>query len=225
MNTKRTTFRILFVSALAVLATVGLSGTFAMASNDRGPKDLPTVRAAQTDGENMTACIIHESADILCYDNGAPYIHDILTNDTDRTVLETQYCMLAYDENGSPLKLHWNFLDSSAKSSFEYVVRSEERILSGQTEEYRGGWSLYDGESMEEFPDAEHGGANEAAYALLCLEQVVFDDGTVWENPDYEDWLETYAGKEIPVDVLENYYPHEYRIDTGESQTAALGQE
>lgn len=225
MHIRRTTIGTLVVSVLAVLAAAGLSGTFAMASNDHSPNDLPTVRAAQTDGENMAACIIHESADIFCYDNGAPYIHDILTNDTDRTVLETQYCMLAYDENGSPLKLHWNFLDSSAKSSFEYVVRSEERILSGQTEEYRGGWSLYDGESMEEFPNAEYGGANEAAYALLCLEQVVFDGGTVWENPGYEDWLETYAGKEIPVDVLENYYPHVYRIGAGESQAAAFSQE
>lgn len=52
--------------------------------------------------------IIHESADILHYEDGAPYIHDILTNNTNHTIVETQYCMLAYNENGSPLKLYWN---------------------------------------------------------------------------------------------------------------------
>ena len=92
--------------------------------------------------------VIHESADILRYEDGAPYIHDILTNNTDKTITETQYCMLAFDENGIPLKLHWNFLDSSAESSFENIVRTETNILSAQTEDYRGGWSLYDGEEM-----------------------------------------------------------------------------
>ena len=59
----------------------------------------------------MTAflSIIHESADILYYDNGYPYIHDILTNNTDNTITETEYWMLAYDMNGMPLKLYWNF--------------------------------------------------------------------------------------------------------------------
>ncbi len=85
----------------------------------------------------------------------------------------------------------------------------------GQTEEYRGGWSLYDGEIMESFPAVGNGGANEAVYSLLCLKQAVFEDGTVWKNPDYEYWLKNYAGKETDVDELQNYYPHEYRIEFG----------
>lgn len=86
--------------------------------------------------------IIHESVDILHYEDGAPYIHDILTNNTDRTIVETQYCMLAYSENGSPLKLYWNFLDTSPECGFENIVRTKTDILPNQTEEYRGGWSL-----------------------------------------------------------------------------------
>lgn len=35
----------------------------------------------------------------------------------------------------------------------------------------------------------------------------------VWNNPNYEKWLDTYAGKEISVDELQNYYPHEYKIE------------
>lgn len=58
---------------------------------------------------------------------------------------------MTYNENGSPRKLYWNFLDNSK-------------------------------------------------------------DGTIWNNPDYEKWFETYAGKETDTDRLQNYYPHEYRI-------------
>ena len=122
--------------------------------------------------------------------------------------------MLAYNENGSPLKLYWNFLDSNAESSFENVVRTKTHILSRQTERYRGGWSLYDGEIMEDFPKVGNGEANQAAYSLLCLKQVIFEDGTVWNNPNYENWFKTYAGKETDIEELQNYYPHEYRIDT-----------
>ena len=157
--------------------------------------------------------IIHESVDILHYEDGAPYIHDILTNNTDRTIVETQYCMLAYSENGSPLKLYWNFLDTSPECSFENIVRTKTDILPNQTEEYRGGWSLYDGEIMEDFPKVGNGEANQAAYSLLCLKQVVFEDGTVWNNPSYENWFKTYAGKEIAIGELQNYYPYEYKIE------------
>lgn len=160
-----------------------------------------------------TMSIIHESADILRYEDGAPYIHDLLTNNTDRTIVETQYCMLAYNEKGSPLKLCWNFLDNSTESSFENIVRTKTNIPANQTEEYRGGWSLYDGKIMKDLPKVGDGEANQAVYALLCLKQVVFEDGTVWNNPDYENWFKKYAGKETTIDELQNYYPHEYKTE------------
>ena len=219
MNTKQTTCATFMTACVTVLAAVSLFATSATASTDSSHNDPLTVSESQAgartvaaDKNNFSKSITHESADILHYEEGAPYIHDILTNNTDQTIVETQYCMLAYDENGSPLKLFWNFLDSSAESSFENIVRSAENILSGQTETYRGGWSLYGGEIMENFPGVGDDGANQAAYALICLRQVVFADGTIWNNPDYENWLDTYAGKEIDVDKLQNYYPHEYRI-------------
>lgn len=167
---------------------------------------------AADEDEKDALSIIHESADILRYEDGAPYIHDILTNNTDRSIKETEYCMLAYDEKGAPLKLYWNFFDSSAESSFAHVVRSKENILAGQTEEYQGGWSLYDGESAEALSEAGDDGTGQAAYALFCLKQVVFEDGTVWNNPEYENWLTTYAGHVKDVVELQNYYPHVYRI-------------
>lgn len=163
-------------------------------------------------GNEKSMLIIHESAAILHYENGCPYIHDILTNNTDKTIIETEYCMLAYNENGTPLKLYWNFLDSSAGSSYLNLVRSKENILANQTENYRGGWTLYDDELMENVSKDGNVEANQVAYSLICLKQVIFEDGTVWNNPDYENWIEAYAGKEVSVDELENYYPHEYQL-------------
>ncbi len=150
-------------------------------------------------GENAMS-VVYESADILSYENGWPYIHGVLTNNTDKTISQAEYCMLAYDENGAPLKLHWNFLDSSEESSYAYLVRKDGMaLLPGQTEDYRGGWSLYDGGAV--------------SYALLGLKQVVFADGTVWDNPDYESWLASYAGKEAGAEDLQNYYPRQYGIE------------
>lgn len=220
MNTKRTTIFTLLSACLIVLVTVSLFATSAVASNDPGTNDTPAVSGPKP-GTGDTAAdkkgavtIIHESADILHYEDGAPYIHDILTNNTGSAIVETQYGMLAYDENGSPLKLYWNFLDSSAESSFENIVRTKTAILPGQTENYRGGWSLYDGEIMKELPKVGNGGANQAAYSLLCLKQVVFENGTVWDNPNYENWLQAYAGKETEIEELQNYYPYAYEIES-----------
>lgn len=220
MNTKRMTIITLLSACLIILITVSLFATSALASTDSKTNDTLAISDSKSNTSDIAAdnkspmTIIHESADILHYEDGAPYIHDILTNNTDCTIVETQYCMLAYSENGSPLKLYWNFLDSSTESSFENFVRTKANILPNQTEEYRGGWSLYDGEIMEDFPKVGDGEANQAAYSLLCLEQVVFEDGTVWNNPNYENWFKTYAGKEIDIDALQNYYPYEYKIES-----------
>ncbi len=220
MNTKRTTIITLLSACLIVLVTVSLFATSAIASTGSKTSDMLAINDPKTTTSNFVAdkkstmTIIHESADILHYEDGAPYIHDILTNNTDSTIVETQYCMLAYNENGLPLKLYWNFLDSSAESSFENIVRTKTNILPNQTEEYRGGWSLYDGEIMEVFPKVGNGEANQVAYSLFCLKQVVFEDGTVWNNSNYENWFKTYAGKEIAIDELQNYYPYEYEIES-----------
>ena len=220
MNTKRTTIITLLSACLIVLVTVSLFATSAIASTDSKTSDTLTINDPKTNTSDIIAdvkgstMIIHESADILHYEDGAPYIHDILTNNTDSTIVETQYCMLAYNENGSPLKLYWNFLDSSAESRFENIVRTKANILPNQTEEYRGGWSLYDGEIMEDFPKVGNGEVNQVAYSLFCLKQVVFEDGTIWNNSNYENWFKTYAGKEIAIDELQNYYPYEYEIES-----------
>lgn len=144
MNTKPTNLVTFLSSCLIVVVTASLFATSAKASTDISPDDALAISDSQAntkaiivdkkreiDASNESAMsIIHESADILYYEDGAPYIHDILTNNTNKTIIETQYCMLAYDENGSPLRLIWNFLDSSAESSFENIVSTKENIIS-----------------------------------------------------------------------------------------------
>lgn len=219
MKTKQSTGTALVSACLLVFLTVSLFATSAAASHDSAIKDRSLFPDPQVcgkelfTGEKDSVSIVYESADILCYEDGAPYIHDVLTNNTDQTITETQYCMLAYDEKGSPLKLTWNFLDSSAEKSFELMVQSEEMLFPHQTEDYRGGWSLYDGEIMGEVLKVGNGEANQAKYALVCLKQVVFADGTVWKNPDFEDFLQTYKGKETGLEELKKYYPQEYKIE------------
>ena len=166
-----------------------------------------------TENKEPRETIIHESADILYYESGYPYIHDVLTNNTNHTITETEYCMLAYDADGSPLQLYWDFLDSSAECSYEYVTREDNvNLVPRQTEDYRGGWSLYDGEVMTYLPKAGDGGPNRVAYSLVCLKEVVFKNGFVWSNPEYDDFLQTYAGKQMDIDTLQNYYPYTYDV-------------
>ncbi len=57
------------------------------------------------------------------------------------------------------------------------------------------------------------GGENQAAYALFCMKQAAFDDGTIWENPNCDEWLETYRGQKTDVEELKNYYPQRYEIN------------
>lgn len=142
-------------ACLVTAAAVCMFATSADVSAGGRYDHLPQVQDLQAGRKETFAdrtgvmSVIHESAEILRYEEGGLYIHDVLTNHTDQTITETQYCMLAYDEHGSPLKLCWNFLDSSAEQSFEQLVCSKERLLSHQTEDTQGGWSLYDGEEME----------------------------------------------------------------------------
>lgn len=146
--------------------------------------------------------IVYESADILFYEDGSPYLRDMLVNQTNRTITEAEYCILAYDSQGHPLKLQWNFMDSSAKAAYENLTRHTGLRLGPNqtTEAIPGGWSLSDKDAAR------------ISYVICCLKEVIFEDGTAWSNPDYEDWHEAYAGKEVSTEKLEDYYPCAYAV-------------
>lgn len=56
------------------------------------------------------------------------------------------------------------------------------------------------------------------SYILYCDKQITFEDGTVWETPDFECWLSTYCGKKTDVKVLEKYYPYVEKIDFNDAK-------
>ena len=65
---------------------------------------------------------------------------------------------------------------------------------------------------MKHFSKTEREENRQASYVLFCLKQVVFEDGAIWHNPNYEDWFKTYAENATSPDELQNYYPYEYEI-------------
>lgn len=134
-------------------------------------------------------------------EDGYPYIHDIRTNNTAKTIVKTEVGMLAYDKSGNPLKLNWYSLDTNEAPSYEYLYDWDStEIMPGQTDNVDGGWNF-------NILDTDQS-VKKIAYVLYCDRKITFSDGTVWENPDYEAWHENYSGKKVSVQLLDNYYPY-----------------
>ena len=160
----------------------------------------------------VAAAVGFQEVRVMEYDNGWPYLHDVFVNSTDKTIVNRQYYMLAYDSAGKPLKLNWNFMDSSAGASYEYLAEVPGELLPGAVDSMEGGWSLYDGEKMTGWPKIGDGGPNRVAYGLYCVKQVTFADGSVWNNPDCAGWLAAYKGKAVDVSTLQGYYPYAQKL-------------
>lgn len=168
-------------------------------------------RTKRTSKEH-TGSIVIETFELRHYANGWPYLHDKITNHTDKGITKMQYGMLAYDKEGEPLKIHWNLLDSEDEMSYENLVETQMEIQPDETMDEDGGWSLYDEDTMPEFPKVGEGGPNHVAYALYQIRQVTFEDGSVWDNPNFDSWLNQYKGKTVDVTALKTYYPHEITL-------------
>lgn len=151
--------------------------------------------------------VVYDMVEIRKYDgeDGYEYIHHKNSNHTEKTIVKTERGMLGYDKEGKPLSVAWNFLDSSKENSYLFVTEDETQILPGETDtREEGGWTLYDGIKMNGLRGSE---PNKVVYVLYCDKKITFEDGTVWTNPDYEQWVKNYEGKPIDVEVLKNYYP------------------
>lgn len=218
MRYKKRTKAAVFLSA-AVVAAILLgavcAGGYLLLSRelpstpDRLPKTGETVAPT---GTVQAQSVAFEGVELRAYDDGWPYLHDVFTNHTNKTITEMVYGMLAYDKSGEALELHWDIADSSAESSYDCLVRLSCSLAPGQTLDEDGGWSLYDEEKMTGWPKLGEGGPNRVEHALYAVKQLTFGDGTVWENPEYGDWLETYRAKRVPLSALERYYPYEQEV-------------
>lgn len=145
-----------------------------------------------------TQSIIIDNVAIKYYDDASPYLHDIVTNDTDSTLVGFKMAMLTFNKEGKPLTQYW--LGPDSKKTYLHVYEMKRmNLLSGQTWSVDGGWSLYDDNGNSK---------TEAAYALYCNKEVTFANGEIWKNPAYDAWVKTYAGKQVDVKTLQNYYPY-----------------
>lgn len=106
MNPKRTAILTLLSACLIIFIVIYASAPSAIASIDNNSSSDSSYHLADsminnalaisnldTDTNNFATdkkvlIVIHESADILHYKDGVPYIHDILTNNTNKTIIE-----------------------------------------------------------------------------------------------------------------------------------------
>lgn len=141
--------------------------------------------------------IIINNVELKYYDDNSAYLHDIIINNTDKIIAGYQIAMLSYDKNGYSLKQQW--LGPNSKKSYMHIYNAERiYLLPWQTYEIDGGWSLF---------DENENNKNQTAYGIYCIKEIIFSDGKVWKNPDYDNWETKYKGKNIDIKTLKNYYP------------------
>lgn len=213
---------IILTSVLLCGAT--LAGAYTNSARSRDKATVESISNTNLNDQNIlnqqqnnvdtSQMVIYDSVEIRYNNNGWPYLHDVITNKTSKSINQIEYYMLAYDQTGQPLKLHWHILDSSDDPSYDCLVTLKREIRAGRTyDDDSGGWSLYDEEKMEGWPKIGEGGPNKVSYALYSLKQITFSDGTIWNNPSIENWLETYKGKTVSLEDLQNYYPFSHLIE------------
>lgn len=151
-----------------------------------------------------------------------PYVTHNITNNSDKTILSYQIVWLAYDKSGNPLELYWDAwnVDSNgdwgnsgdfpvtgikinSPKSYDWLITHDEKIPSGKAAiEEESGWSLFDGWWNQ--PNGVH----KASYIIANIKQVTYEDGTVWVNPEYANWIEMHKEKSVNLQILKSYYPY-----------------
>ncbi len=109
-------------------------------------------------------------------------IQVMVKNNSNKTIKSMRVGSLGFDYNGYPLKVKIQF--SLLNDDYEFVGIAEDvNIVAGETFGENQGWSL----------DEQHGISN----VLSCVKEVTFYDGTFWENPYYQYWIEKYKEKPL----------------------------
>lgn len=187
-------------------STIGnVNGTIAFQRNTLSLQS-PSSDLSSNSSTSHTQTVTYKNVEMRCYEgaDGHPYIHDTKENGTTQKIVGYQHGMLAFDKDGNPLKVNWWSLDTEVENTYFYLDETSSEIAPADTRDVRGGWSLnfYGTDSAVE----------EIAYVLYCDKEITFADGTVWTNPDFDNWRSIYEGKKVDVTVLKNYYPYKQKI-------------
>jgi hypothetical protein len=131
--------------------------------------------------------VVVESANIIVQDSTYKALYPdmiqvIVKNNSDKTIKNMKVGSLGFDSNGYPVKIKTEFRISDG--DYEFVGNAEDvNILPGQVFGRDNGWKL----------DENHG----ISKVLSCVKTVTYYDGTTWDNPYYQYWLNEY--KENPL--------------------------
>lgn len=105
-----------------------------------------------------------------------------VTNKSDRTVKDMNIGFLAYDSNGYPLKIKGQYSFNDA--NYEFLGNADNINLVSKSQFGNSvGWNL----------EEAHG----ISTLKACVKNATFYDGTTWNNPYYQYWLEEYKEKQI----------------------------
>lgn len=157
----------------------------------------------QIDSLKSTQTVGIDNVELRYYDENSPYLHEIITNNTNRTIIGYKIAMLSFGKEGNPLERYW--LGPNSEISYIHInTQRNVNLYSGKRVDTDGGWSLFEVDNETE--------NNKAAYGIHLIKEITFDNGEVWENPEYDEWEKTYLGKPVDVKTLESYYPSVIKI-------------
>lgn len=206
--------------AIVLLCSAACSGVY-VANPTSQNANTPGVQTNNTPNTQITTTtsetpVTIDEVEIQYYEDSDPdgrwpYLHWIISNNSNKTITDYEMACLVYDKAGNALELDWtrlgltngnqitDYTNQSDKAYEHMIPLADEPILPGEKENLNGGWSLYDGWNQAS-------GTHNVAYVLACMKQITFEDGTVWENPEYQNWLSAYKGKDVEPKTLAAYY-------------------
>ncbi|MGI6327646.1 MAG: DUF5780 domain-containing protein [Dethiobacteria bacterium] len=107
----------------------------------------------------------------------------VIQNNSDETIRDYKVGMLAYDENGYPVKIEWSW-DFSGGDYEKIGIAEDANVLPGKTYGKNKGWKLSDPHNIH--------------YILACVYEATFYDGKTWKNPNYNNWRNSFIEKPLP---------------------------
>lgn len=109
-------------------------------------------------------------------------IEVIIKNNSNKTIKDYNVAILAYDSNNYPLKIKPQFNYNGG--AFEFTGQADNaNVVAGATGGRNYGWKL----------DENHG----ISKVIAIVKDVTYYDGSKWENPYYNYWIEQYKEKPL----------------------------
>ena len=150
-------------------------------------KDEETLRNEQLAVITHTGIIEQSDQYKSLYPDGVQWI---LENKSGEVIKNYTVSILAYDENGYPIKVkgQYDYNPGFEKSVFAEAVNVQPDTTHGDGYGYK--------------LDINHG----IAYAIVLVKELEFYDSDTWENPYYDIWIKKYKEKPIALDDLNIMY-------------------